>query len=81
MASDLSLSIILLTGFIACESTGKKENYRLTNPNLKEVVVKEVIQTTSYTYLKLDEDGDEYWGAIPRSEEIKKGNIVRLIMQ
>ncbi len=68
------LSIILLTGFIACESTGKKENYRLINPNLKEVVVKEVIQTTSYTYLKLDEDGDEYWGAIPRSEEIKKGN-------
>jgi len=68
------LSIILLTGFIACESTSEKKNFRLTNPNLKEVVVKEVTQTTSYTYLKLNEDGEEYWGAIPRNEEIKVGN-------
>lgn len=67
------LSIILLTGFIACESTGKKKNYRLTNPNLKEVVIKEIIQTSSYTYLKLAEDDDEYWGAIPRNEEIIEG--------
>ena len=67
-------SIILLTGIIACESTSEKKNYRLTNPNLKEVIVKEVIQTTSYTYLRLDEDGDKYWGAIPRNEEMKEGD-------
>ncbi|PLW96593.1 MAG: hypothetical protein C0591_08390 [Marinilabiliales bacterium] len=68
------LSIIFLTGIIACESTSGKKNFRLTNPNLKEVVVKEVVQTTSYTYLRLNEDGEEYWGAIPRSEEIKVGS-------
>lgn len=67
------LSIILLTGFIACESTNEKKNHRLQNPKLKEVVVKELIQTTNYTYLKLNEDGEEYWSAIPRSEEIKEG--------
>lgn len=67
------LSIILYTTFVACESTSDKKNYRLTNPNLKEVVVKEVIQTSSYTYLNLDEDGEEYWGAIPRNDEMQEG--------
>lgn len=68
------LSLILLVSFVACESQSEKKNYRLTNPKLKEVVVKEVIQTSSYTYLKLNEAGAEYWGAIPRNEEIKEGN-------
>jgi len=68
------LSLILVTVFVACNSTTEKKNFRLTNPNLKEVVVKEVIQTTNYTYLMLNEDGEEYWGAIPRSEDIKTGN-------
>jgi len=68
------LSIIFLTIFIACESTTNKKNFRIINPELKEVVVKEVIQTSSYTYLKLDEDGDNYWGAIPLNEKIKEGN-------
>jgi hypothetical protein len=68
------LSLILFTGFVACNSTTEKKNFRLTNPNLKEVVVKEVVQTSNYTYLKLNEDGEEYWGAIPRSETIKTGS-------
>lgn len=68
------LSLILLTSLVACNSTTEKKNFRLINPNLKEVVVKEVIQTSNYTYLKLDEDGEDYWGAIPRSEDIKTGS-------
>ena len=67
------LSIIFLTVLMACESTSNKKNFRTVNPNLKEVVVIEVVQTPSYTYLKLDEDGDEYWGAIPRNDEMKEG--------
>jgi hypothetical protein len=68
------LSFTLLVAFASCESKSEKKNYRLTNPNLKEVVVNEVIQTSNYTYLKLNEDGTEYWGAIPRNEEIKEGS-------
>lgn len=66
--------ITLLIGLFACDSGSTKKSKTFENPNLKEVVVKEIVQTSSYTYLKFDEEGDEYWGAIPRREDIVKGN-------
>jgi len=74
LKSVIFLSILFITALTACESNSNKKNFRTTNPNLKEVVVKEVIQTSSYTYMKLEENGDEYWGAIPRNEEIIEGD-------
>lgn len=59
----------------ACESESGKSNYRANNPNLREVKVKEVIQTSSYTYLNLQEEEDVYWGAIPRRDDIEVGDI------
>lgn len=67
------LAITLLIGLFACDSGSSKKSKTSENPNLKEVVVKEIIQTSSYTYLKFDEDGDDYWGAIPRREDIVEG--------
>jgi hypothetical protein len=41
---------------------------------LREVVVKEVIQTTSYTYLKFKEEDAVYWAAVSRNDDISEGN-------
>ena len=72
------LAIILLFALISCETGSNKgsndKSYKADNPNLKEAVVKEILQTSSYTYLKFEEDGDNYWGAIPRRDDIIKGN-------
>lgn len=57
----------------ACESEGSKSNYRAMNPNLREVKVTEVIQTSSYTYLKFQEEDDSYWAAITRDDNIVDG--------
>ena len=65
----------LLLTLVACESgtENKSKSYLLDNPKLREVVVKEIVQTSSYTYLKLKEENAVYWGAIPRREDIEKG--------
>lgn len=57
----------------ACESESGKSNYRAMNPNLREVNVTEIIQTSSYTYLKFKEEGDAYWAAITRRDDIVDG--------
>ncbi|MCD4736035.1 MAG: hypothetical protein K8R53_08335 [Bacteroidales bacterium] len=38
------------------------------HPNVKKIVVKEVLQTTSYTYLQAEENGNLQWLAIPKTE-------------
>jgi len=65
----------LLLTLVACESgtENKSKSYLLDNPKLREVVVKEVRQTSSYTYLKIKEESAVYWAAVPRREDIKKG--------
>lgn len=72
------LAIVLLFTLISCETGNNKgsndKSYKTDNPNLKEAVVKEILQTSSYTYLKFEGDGEEYWGAIPRRDDIVKGN-------
>lgn len=68
------IAIVLMIGFIACESGGEKRSYKINNPNLREVVVKEILQTSSYTYLQLKEENAVYWGAIPRRDDIEVGN-------
>jgi len=59
--------------FSACESESGKTNYRAMNPNLRQVEVTEIIQTPSYTYLNLKEEGDAYWAAISRRDDIVDG--------
>lgn len=68
------LAVILMITFFACESGSGSKSYKVNNPKLREVVVKEVIQTTSYTYLKFKEADAVYWGAIPRNDEMVEGN-------
>lgn len=68
------LGIVLVITFFACESGSGSKSYKVNNPNLREVVVKEIIQTSSYTYLELKEEGDVYWAAIPRRDDLVEGN-------
>ena len=67
------LSVIAILILVGCESGSEQKSYKLDNPNMREVKVTEVVQTSSYTYLKMKEEGDEYWGAIPRREDIEVG--------
>lgn len=68
------LVVVLMVALFSCESGSGSKSIKVNNPNLREVVVKEVIQTTSYTYLKCKEEGAVYWGAIPRRDDIVEGN-------
>ena len=67
------MGLVFMTTLFSCESGSESKSYKLDNPNLREVVVKEVIHATSYTYLKMKEEGDVYWGAVPRNDNIVEG--------
>ncbi len=72
------LAIVFLFTLFACDSPNYKESddysTKDNNSNLRAGVVVEILQTPSYTYLKFEEDGEEYWGAIPRRDDIVKGS-------
>lgn len=61
--------LVLLTFFIAgCQSNSSVKQSKVKNPNLHEVTVKEVVQTSAYTYLLLKEENTQYWAAVSRAE-------------
>ena len=72
------IAIVFLFTLFACDSVNYKESNdnsaKDKKSNLRVGVVVEILQTSSYTYLKFKEDGAEYWGAIPRRNDIVKGN-------
>ena len=64
----IGISIIVM----ACqEKTEQKANENL-NPNTHKVIVLEVINANTYTYLKVKEKNIEYWLAIAK-KDINKG--------
>jgi len=69
----LFLLVVAALIFTACESESGKTNYRAMNPNLRQVEVTEIVQTPSYTYLNLKEEGDTYWAAISRRDDLVDG--------
>lgn len=69
------LSMIIITlALFSCESNKSDKSYKATNPYLREVTVEQVLQTSSYTYLKLKEEASVYWAAIGRNDSIKEGD-------
>ncbi len=65
---------VLLTGILvfafSCKpKSGKDENLA---PNVHKVTAEEVLQTGSYTYILVSEDGTENWIAISKAE-VEKG--------
>ena len=63
----LSISIIALAIAIYFGFRGERKTQNLL-PGIHEVIVKEVIQTSSYTYARVSEANNEYWCALNKSE-------------
>ncbi len=77
--SQIMILALLVTLF-ACESgsTNKSKTSSTNNvvnrSNSQGLVIKKVLQTSSYTYIKYLKDGEISWGAIPRRNDIVIGN-------
>ena len=66
------IALVIVLGVFACEPRQGKSVEEVpatnTNTNLREIVVKEVLQANSYTYVKATESGNEIWMAIMKSD-------------
>jgi hypothetical protein len=63
----LSISVIALAIAIYIGFRVEHKNLNLL-PGTHEVIVKEVVQTSSYTYVRVSEANNEYWCALNKSE-------------
>jgi len=68
------LTIFSLFLLVSCESESSKVSYAV-DPENRGVTVTDVLQANAYTYLEVDENGDEFWIAVP-TMEAKKGDKV-----
>lgn len=72
MRKTFSLLLFLTIGTILCaQSMGKQSD---DHPDIHKIVVMEVIQTTSYTYVRGAETNRVLWLAVPRTE-VRKGEV------
>jgi len=62
----LFISLALLS--FSCQSNSTTKQNKKKNPNQHEVVVVEVVQTSSYTYVLLEEENAQYWAAVSKAE-------------
>ena len=67
------LVLFCITLFMSCDD--KKKEYKPLSSNVpqNEVVVNEVEQTSGYTYLKVQESGQEFWLAVTKTD-VKAGD-------
>lgn len=68
----LPISIIIMFLFVSNSMSQDEPDEK--HPNVHKIEIKEVIQTTSYTYLFVQDDIDSLWMAIPKMEA-KAGEI------
>jgi hypothetical protein len=55
--------------FISIQGYGQEaSNFNANHPDVHKIIVKEVIQTTSYTYLNTEQNGKLQWVAVPKME-------------
>lgn len=71
----LAVLFALIFSGMACQNSQNSEADTDLNYGNHKVEVKEVVQATSYTYLRVDEKGQEYWMAIGK-EVIDEGAIL-----
>ncbi len=62
--SIIIISFIAL--FASCQNTNSNQEQTVSDNH--QIIVKEVLQTVNYTYLKADENGTEIWVAIPLTQ-------------
>ena len=66
MKSLLTASILI--AFILPGFSQENSDFKGNHPNVHKIVVKEVLQTTSYTYVHAEENGELQWMAVPIME-------------
>jgi len=66
------LLILAVIFFVSCKEKNKEYAPVISNGNQHEVVVKEFLQASGYTYLLVEEDDEEYWMAVAKTE-VKPG--------
>jgi len=66
----LIIMIFSIAFFASCNSGNEKSTQSNTSPSLSSLhfEVKEVLQTSSYSYLFVEENNNEYWMAVSRLE-------------
>jgi hypothetical protein len=64
----LFFTVAFLFIFIFFITGQTKENFNESHPNVHKIIVKEVLQTTSYTYVQAEENGKLKWLAVPKME-------------
>ncbi len=76
MLKIMKLSAILLSIIIvSCQNNPKESNITTLKDGNQKAQVKEVIQTSAYTYLRIDNNNEEIWIAITK-QDIKEGSTV-----
>ncbi len=69
---SLLIILAILVGFSGCVRKNKVPVVQTAaNPDMHQVNVEEVIQTSNYTYLKVSENGAENWIAVTKQEAAK----------
>lgn len=69
------LLILGITFIVSCKEKNKEYAPVDSNVNQHEVVVKEFLQASGYTYILVEEDHEEYWMAVSKTE-VKVGDKI-----
>ena len=72
----ISIFALFIIASFACQKTEENKAEQTMPVSGHKVKVVEVIQATSYTYLKVDENDKEYWMAINKTETIKEDDVI-----
>jgi hypothetical protein len=70
-----SLLVLFAIFMMSCQNSQTNTNTGSQEPGSQKAEVKEVIQTSSYTYLRVEKNNQDEWIAI-NSQDIQKGAIV-----
>lgn len=68
-------ALVISLAMVSCQNNPKESNLTLPKDGNQKALVKEVIQTSAYTYLRLDNNNEEVWIAITK-QDIKEGSTV-----
>lgn len=77
MKIKIVFSIALMVLILSCSKSNeeKKVKVEAQNNNAHQATVLEVIQVSDYTYLRVNENENEYWIAAPKAD-IKLGTVI-----
>jgi hypothetical protein len=60
------ISLIILTTFVIQGISQENSDFEGNHPGVHKIIAKEVLQTTSYTYVHAEENGELNWIAVPK---------------